>query len=126
MRFFDAERKKNDKFRRNEQKQDLPGIEAYKGQIQRKKNACNKGVDYVAVVFSLFPNGIQHKKSNKRNRNCVDEKKPPVRFKKPADYVNQEGESPDSEKDKSGYNSAVEIAFRFFKAFRLFPTVMGT
>ena len=65
MRFFNAERKKNDKFRRNKQKQDLPWIETYEGKIGGKKNACNKSVNYMAVVFSLFPDGIQNKKSNK-------------------------------------------------------------
>ena len=42
----------------------------------------------MAVVFSLFANGIENKKSDERNRNGIDEKKPPVCFKKPADYIN--------------------------------------
>ena len=125
MRFFDAERKKNDEFRRNKQKQDLPWIETYEGQIGGKKNACNKSVNYMAVVFSLFPNGIQHKKSYERDRNSIDEKKPPVCLKKPSDYIDEKCKSPDSEKNERCYNFAVEIPFRFFKAFRFFPTVMG-
>ena len=88
MRFFDAERKKNNKFRRNKKKQNLPGIIASEGEINGYKNACNKSIDDMAVVFSLFPNGIENKKSDERNRNGINEKKPPVCFKKPADYIN--------------------------------------
>jgi hypothetical protein len=126
MRFFDAERKKNNEFRRKEQKKNLPRIIVNKGEICRKKDACNKSIDDVAVVFSLFPNGIENKKSDKRNRNGIDEKKPPVCFKEPADYINKKRQSPDSENYKNGDNVAVKVAFIFFKAFRALPTVMGT
>ena len=88
MRFFDAERKENNKFRRDKQKKYLPRIITYKSEIYRQKNTCNKPIDYMAVVFSLFPDGIENKKSYERDRKGIDEKKPPVCFKKPADYIN--------------------------------------
>lgn len=65
MRFFDAEGKENYKFRGNKQKKNLPWVKAKEGKICRKKNACNKGINYMAVVFSAFPNGIEHQKRNK-------------------------------------------------------------
>ena len=125
MRFFDSGRKENQKFRRNKKKQNLPWIIASEGEINGYKDACNKSIDYVAVVFSLLPDGIKNKKSDERNRNGIDEKKPPVCFKKPADYINQKRKGPDSENYKKGDNVAVKVAFLFFKAFRALPTVVG-
>ena len=117
MRFFDAERKKNNKLRRNYKKKYLPGVIAYESKIYRKKNACNKGMDYMAVVFSAFPNGIEHKKRYQRNRKRIDKKQPPVRFKKPADYINKERKSPYSGNCNGDYNLAAKTSFGFFKTF---------
>ena len=125
MRFFDAERKKNNKFRRNQQKKNLPWIVAHIGEIDRKEYACNKAINYMAVVFSLFPNRIKNKKSNKRNRKGIDKNQPPVESGNPAKNINQKGNGPDSKKNKRGYDLAVEVAFLFFKAFRRFPTIVG-
>ena len=88
MRFFYPERKENQKFRRNKKKQNLPGVITSERYINGYKDACNKSIDDMAVVFSLFPDGIENKKSDERNRNGINEKKPPVCFKKPADYIN--------------------------------------
>ncbi len=126
MRFFDAERKENDKFRRNKQKKNLPWVKVYKGEICRNKDACNKSVDYMPVVFALFPDRIQHKERYKRNRKSVNEYKPPVEPGYPAEDIDQKSKSPYSEKNKRGYNFAVEVTFLFFESFGLFPAVVGT
>ena len=88
MRFFDAKRKKNNKFRRNKKKQYLPGVIASERYINGYKDACNKSIDYMAVVFSLFPNGIENQKRYQGNNKSIGEKKQPVFFVKPADNVN--------------------------------------
>ena len=79
----------------------------------------------MAVVFSAFPNGIEHKKRYQRNRKGIDKKQPPVRFKKPADYINKERKSPYSGNCNGGYNLAAKTSFGFFKTFGFFPTVVG-
>ena len=98
---------------------------AYEGKIYRKEDACNKGIDYMAVVFSAFPNGIENQKSYKRNRKRIDKKQPPVRFKKPAYYINKERKSPYSGNCNGGYNLAAKTSFGFFETFGFFPTVVG-
>ena len=124
MRFFDAKRKKNNKFGRNEKKQYLPWVIASECYINGYKDACNKSIDYMAVVFPLFPNGIQHKESYKGNRKSIDKNKPPVETVDPAEDIDKKSQSPDSEKHKHGYNFAVEASFFFFKTFRRFPCIV--
>ena len=124
MRFFDPEREKNDEFRGDYQKKDLPGIITYKSEINGRKNACDDGINDMAVVFSAFPNGIENQKGYQRNGNGIDKKHPPAIFHEPADDINKKSESPGSDKRNGGYNTAAESALRFC-FFRRFPFVVG-